>query len=445
MVLKILFVLLMLFVLIAMSSVMIIFEHNKPRTMIMWLSLFLCTSLIGGIIYFISKVIYYKKRNSLTVKVKEDSIYESLINRHLLKQKNNETDEYFAFNELGYNVNVCNNNSREFFHTYGKFQNNLLREIANAKNYIIFEVTQLKSRDLDWLKQPLLTKLNAGVDVKIIYDKTINKKVKKELVSAGAKVYQFSKLRTFDHKFVNRRNLVVVDGNTAYLGKIDVKPCQEKEKCIVSNMIVKFKGEIVQSIDLSAHKDVIFASGKYMDYTAPKYEEAKTKVKMQYITNSIEQGLDLALIKAICMAKQSIQIQVEEFIPTESIMSLLKFALNSNIEVRLMIPMKSEEQGRYYASRAYAKELALYGANCYLFDGYIRFNSIVIDSKYGLYGSFSLNQGLINASLQDVMIVDDEKAITHLNKTFDVGVDNSYRINDAKYLLLREKFFKNFV
>ena len=444
MLLKIVLFILWLFVLITMSSVMIIFERDKPRTIIMWLALFLCTSLVGGIIYLSSKVVYYKKRNSLKVKVKEDEIYQNLISKYLLKDNNTSYDEYFTFNQLGYNANVFENNSCEFFHTYGKFQNNLMREIATAKSYIIFEVTQLKAQDLEWLKQPLIDKLSAGVVVKIIYDKSINRKFKRELVAAGAKVYKFSKLRTLDHKFVNRRNSVVIDGNIAYLGKIDLKPCQAKEKCIVSNMIVKFKGEVVQDIDLSAHKDIIFASGKYMDYTTPKFD-TKTQVKMQYLSNTIEQGLDLALIKAICMAKESIQIQVEEFIPTESIMALLKFALNSNIEIKLMIPMKAEAQGRYYASRAYAKELALYGASCYLYDGYIRFNSIVIDSHYGLYGSFTLNQGLINESLQDVMIIDDEKAVAHLNKTFDVGVDNSYRINDAKYLLLKEKFFKNFV
>lgn len=427
-----------------MSSAMVIFERDKPRVIITWFIVFLFTSLIGGIIYIISKIVYYKKQNSLKIKVKEDEIYEKLIGKYILPSTVNTYDEYFTFNQLGYNVNVYQNNSCEFFHANSKFQNNLLREIAGAKKYIIFEVNQLKARDFDWLKQPLIDKLNAGVNVKIVYDKSINRKAKRELVSAGAKIYHFSKLKTFDNKLLNRRNAIVIDGYIAYLGKIDIKPCQAKEKCVVSNMIVKFKGEVVQSIDLSAHKDVIFASGKYMDYSAHKYE-SKTQVKMQYITNSIEQGLDLTLIKAICMAKKSIQIQVEEFIPTESIMSLLKFALNSNIEVRLMIPMKTEASGRYYASRAYAKELALYGANCYLYDGYIRFNSIVIDSKYGLYGSFTLNQGLINESLQDVMIIDDEKAVAHLNKTFDVCVDNSYRINDAKYLLLREKFFKNFV
>ena len=168
-----------MFVLITMSAAMVIFERDKPRSIVLWLALFVCTSLVGGAIYLTSKVIYYKKRNSLNVKDKEDQIYESLVSKQLLPQNNKFNDDYFMFNQLGYNANVYQNNCCEFFHTYAKFKENLLREIAGAKDYIIFEVTQLKVRDLEWLKEPLTKKLAAGVFVKIIYYKTINKKIKK--------------------------------------------------------------------------------------------------------------------------------------------------------------------------------------------------------------------------------------------------------------------------
>ena len=64
-----------MFVLITMSAAMVIFERDKPRSIVLWLALFVCTSLVGGAIYLTSKVIYYKKRNSLNVKDKEDQIY----------------------------------------------------------------------------------------------------------------------------------------------------------------------------------------------------------------------------------------------------------------------------------------------------------------------------------------------------------------------------------
>ena len=46
-----------MFVLITMSAAMVIFERDKPRSIVLWLALFVCTSLVGGAIYLTSKVI----------------------------------------------------------------------------------------------------------------------------------------------------------------------------------------------------------------------------------------------------------------------------------------------------------------------------------------------------------------------------------------------------
>ena len=115
--------------------------------------------------------------------------------------------------------------------------------------------------------------------------------------------------------------------------------------------------------------------------------------------------MELAIIKAICMAKNSVQLELSQFIPTESIISLLRFAINSNIEVRLMVPLKNYNFGKYFASRAYAKELALLGANVYLFDGYINFNAITIDDEYVMYGSYVIDREHINTSQQNIIII----------------------------------------
>jgi phosphatidylserine/phosphatidylglycerophosphate/cardiolipin synthase-like enzyme len=110
-----------------------------------------------------------------------------------------------------------------------------------------------------------------------------------------------------------------------------------------------------------------------------------------------------------------------------------------------MVPLKTNNHSKYFATRAYAKELALIGANVYLYDGFIRSNKIVIDNEYILYGSFTMDREHIKHGIQNVVIIKDKKAVLEFNKLFDEDVNNSYRINNAKYMLLREKFFKNFV
>ena len=189
----------------------------------------------------------------------------------------------------------------------------------------------------------------------------------------------------------------------------------------------------------------LHAGNKFIEFKNPETEKIYNNTKMMYVANEYSKDIELLIIDAICLAKESIQLQLEEFIPTESILSLLRFAINSNIDVKLMVPLKTNRHSKYFASRAYAKQLALIGAKVYLYDGFIRFNAITIDSKYSLFGSFILDREHLSTGVQNIVIIEDKLAVDHFISKFDEDINNSYRISNAKYMLLREKFFKNFV
>ena len=85
------------------------------------------------------------------------------------------------------------------------------------------------------------------------------------------------------------------------------------------------------------------------------------------------------------------------------------------------------------------------GANVYLYDGFIRFNSIVVDNSYVIFGSYIFDREHIGSSIQSAVIIEDSKAVDYFNQNFTQCIDNSYRISNAKYMMIRERFFKNFV
>ena len=428
-----------------MMTIMIIFERDKPRNILLWSLVFLFTQVIGYLVYLFSRYVFYKKKNSLAIKEKEDEIYRNLIKKNLNKVKHEIDDDLLNFSSLAYNAVGTINNSYEIFTKYSKFKDSLLKDLSNASSYILFEVSKVNKNDFIEIKDVLISKAKSGVAVKLVFDNHICFKWKKELKQAGVRVYRFSKYNTVGRIFANHRNQVVIDGKMAYLGNLNVNAKMMEEGKEVSCAYIKVKGNIVQEINLTTHQDTVFASGKFQPYTSVKSDSIKNSLFLQYISNNLNTDIELLLIKAICTAKSNITLHLDQFIPTESIMSLLKYAINSNIDVRLMVPLKTKQFGKYYATRAYAKELALMGANVYLYDGYIFSNSIVIDDSYVLYGSFLLNREHINTGLQSVLIFNDAKAITYFKKQFDIGINNSYRINDAKYMLIREKFYKNFV
>ncbi len=443
--LKVILTIFLILIFIAESSMMIILERDKPRNMIIWLIVFLFTSIVGGIIYAIFRLIIYRKVISLKTKQWEDDVYTNLINTQIFNTDIETDSEFLNFNKLAFNCKLTANNYYELIDSHTKFKENLIKEINNASNYIIFEITKFNAKDFLEIQTALVRKAGEGVVIKFIYDKTNNHKMLKTMREAGIKVKKFSKYRAIGKLYSNLRNCVCIDGKVAYICNFEAKNRELNGKYDVLNSYIKFKGDVVQDIDISMHKDVVFATNKFMEYVAPRREDYANRALIQFASNDYNSNMELAIIKAICMAKSSINLQLEEFIPTESIKSLLKFAINSNITVNLMVPLKTNKHSKYYASRAYAKELALMGANVYLYDGFIRYNAITIDDEYVIYGSYTIDREHIALSTQSIVVIQDTKAVNYFNKMFDLGIENSYRIANAKYMLMRERFFKNFV
>jgi len=430
---------------IIMMSMMIIFERDKPKNIIIWSLIFVSTQLVGYIVYILIRQVFYKKKNSLKTKEKEDEIYDKLISNMLVNNYFEINHDVFKFNEMAYGCNTTVNNHYDIFKDRKILINNLIKDISSSKKHVFLELTKINIVDFKEIKTVLIKKANQNVDIRLIYDRFHDSKLFKELKKAGVKVYRYSKYNTVGKVYANLRNVISIDGEIAYLSNLNISSKQLKPKSETSYAFIRLKGDILQDVNIAVHKDSIFASGKFVEYEVGDKHSYINNTVMQYLSNKASSDLELALIKAICMAKKSVQMELSQFIPTESIMSLLRFAINSNIKVRLMVPLKNYSFGTYFASRAYAKELALLGANVYLYDGYINFNAITIDDEYVIFGSFIIDREHINTSPQNLLFIKDNKAVKTFNDIFDSNIDNSYRINNAKFMLLREKFFKNFV
>lgn len=442
--LKIIVGIILILLYLVMMGIMIIFERDKPKNIIIWSIIFLFTTFVGYVIYLFIKREMYQKRNSIMLKQKEDGIYTGLVGKNLNTFNAISGVDLFDFNALAFGTVATKNNDLELISDHNKFFVDLKKEIKNATKSIVFEISKFGIENKE-ITEELIAKSNAGVQICIVLDQRIPRKLKKEFKNSKIRLVRFGKHNSIDKMYQNRRDVVVIDGRVAYLSNFYLTEKELQNKTAIETLFLKIKGDIVQDITLKAYQDMSFARGKHIEMDKCPISICDNQNVMQYIANEFDQEIDLLIIKAICSAKKSIQLELKEFVPSESIMSLLKYAINSNIQVRLIVPLKSINKEKYYASRAYAKELALLGAGVYLFDGYVKFNAITIDDEYVITGSFILDRDYIKSSLQNVLVVRDEKVVDKFNKLFEKGINNSYKINNAKYMLLREKFFKNFI
>jgi cardiolipin synthase len=324
-----------------------------------------------------------------------------------------------------------------------EFINGLLDDIDNAREYIIIDSqTFLYGINNESLVALLKEKQTMGVDVKCVYGKRrfLDGKVIKELTAAGVKVSRFNKYDKLSKHYKNVKNIVSIDGKMAYIySACRFKQTEKPLSC--SNICYKLKGEVVKSLDLDCHLDVHFATQKFYKLETKHYLPSGN-VETQYVSSVAGKDFEGILLKAISDAKKRIVIHCNKFIPTPAIKQALLMAILSGIDVKIMLP-KEVSGVSYYTSRAYMKEMAMYGATAYIYDGCICSNFVIIDNLT-VVGNFSLVNLEIRNNLQNMLIVNDADFSTRMQGYFNELINNSYRICKPKNVLLREKIFKKF-
>ena len=186
-----------------MMGIMIIFERNKPRNLLVWTIIFISTQLIGYFIYIISRIFITKKRNIMLVKCKEDEIYKALSKNALYNNSLNLNTELLQFNFRAFDAQTTENNNYEFFNSYNEFKEDLIKTIKKATKSVLLQVSSINKNDFEPIKESLIEKAKNDILVKLVYNASINSKVIKQLKESGAKVYKFSKYNSFNRTYNN--------------------------------------------------------------------------------------------------------------------------------------------------------------------------------------------------------------------------------------------------
>ena len=99
-------------------------------------------------------------------------------------------------------------------------------------------------------------------------------------------------------------------------------------------------------------------------------------------------NISFIFLKAISNAKKFVYLQTPYFLPTESLLKALQAAALAKVDVRIMIPRKSDSKTLTYASFSYVKECLKAGIKFYLYDGgMLHAKTIIIDEEFCTTGS----------------------------------------------------------
>lgn len=320
--------------------------------------------------------------------------------------------------------------------------------------YYIFEDVQYEGETLGDL---LIAKQQAGVDVHIIYDSvgSINTPAEfwERLKAAGVKIVQFNPINPLKSKrgySINdrdHRKILVVDGATAIVGGVNLSktyqsgPFDQREGNTEywRDTSIQIDGPVVEQLQRLFVEHWVQQKGPALDYANfyPKVP-AKGKEVIRTLGSSPQNTISryyVTMISAIRNAEKSIFMSAAYFVPTPDEKKALIAAARRGVEVRLLLPDRSDAQPALDIQRSHYTDLLKAGIHIYESRNVILHSKTsAIDGVWAMIGSsnFDHRSVLFNDEV-DVVVLGSATA-EELERMFQDDLRQAQKIELATWV-----------
>lgn len=304
----------------------------------------------------------------------------------------------------------------------------LFEDIKNAKKHIhlmyyIFNDDKIGNKLVDLLCE----KAKEGIEVRLIYDSFGNiknsGKMFKRLKDAGGSVIKFIPnpvLNILRVNYRNHRKIAVIDGYIGYLGGINIGDEYmglDPKKSPWRDTHIRIVGTSIVSLQFRFLSDWAYLTGESLgdESSIEKFfviHPTDGSKAVQIVSSGPDkpgQQIKYGVLKMFNRAKKTLYIQTPYFIPDDSIKDALTMAIESGVDVRIMIPGIPDKKFVYHVTLSYVEELLNAGVRVYAYNGFLHSKMVVTDSAVTSIGSMNLDiRGFLLAFEVNGFIYDEE-------------------------------------
>lgn len=393
------------FVMITTSVVVVLRENRNPIRAMAWVIALIFLPGVGLIFYLFFgrslKGVHMISRHNKRKLMHDQSPRKVDLN------SNNLALEYRSLVKLAHNLCrapfSADNEIEIFIDGKSKFES-LKRDLENARTSILLQYYIFLDDKLgNEIAEILMRKAREGVVVKVIYDHvgsfSARNRFFKKMNEAGVDTHPFFKV-TFPQlanriNWRNHRKIVVIDSEIGYIGGMNIadRYLSEPENGeIWRDTHFKVKGSIVESLIYSFAIDWNFLK-KHPEL--PRRFNFNTEPNgttgIQLVTGGPTESwnnITLVFLRAISAARRTVLIQTPYFLPTDSLLTALQAAALAKVDVRIMMPAKTDSRLLHYASFSYITQCLKSGIKIYLYEpGMLHAKTMIIDDELVSAGS----------------------------------------------------------
>lgn len=413
------YLLTLLYTLAAVVIVLVVITENRnPIKTLAWVMILLFLPPIGLILYFflgqnVARQRLISKRN-LKKLLEHVEIPQLTPNKVDISERNRPLVR-LAYRIAGAPLYI--GNKIEVFTSGGKKLDALFAELRRATNFIhiqyyIFEPDNLGHE----IREILIERAKAGVKVRVLYDDVGSWGLKEPFLApmraVGIEAHPFQKV-SFPKlanriNYRNHRKVVVIDGVTAFMGGMNIADRYRDglEWGCWRDTHMQLWGPAVQALQSSFSVDWSYAG--YGLLSDPIYYPPQLPLvdgaTMQVVTGGPlgEWGaMMMPIVKAITSAQKSIYIQTPYFVPDENLQKSLQIAALARIDVRIMIPERSDSAMLRLATRSYIRQMLRAGVKVYFYQkGFLHAKTMVIDDDFTSIGSANMDSRSLDINFE---------------------------------------------
>lgn len=306
--------------------------------------------------------------------------------------------------------------------------NQIIEELENASNYIVFQFFIFRIDKIgNQLLEILMRKARSGVRVSFLNDdigSTLPKKIRKKMEEAGIKVGTFNKRNgrgRLQVNFRNHRKVVIVDGKVAFVGGHNVGDEYLGRDPVFGfwrDTHVKLKGPSVIAAQLATAKDWFCVHEKDLDVDwkiHPAEENAHVMVLHSGPADDRHSCL-LSHIALINSSQKRVWIANPYIVPPESLLDALLLASLRGVDVRIILPSYSDAKTVLLASKVYQEICLRHGIKLYKYTkGFLHQKVMLIDDQFATIGSANFDCRSMFINFEITAITSDKKVISDMD------------------------------
>jgi cardiolipin synthase len=463
------FLLLALHAVLALLSAGHALLHKRdPRAALGWIAVSLAYPLVGPILYYLFGINRLQTRAHLL---------KGAPQKRLIIDQENSAEQYAGHEQIlpsalidrpelalmaasstavTHRPLVENNSLQPFFDGEGAFAA-MLKSIAEARHSVslasyIFATDKTGRAFIAALSDAR----HRGVEVRVLLDgigELYNfPRAGRLLKKCGVRMARFLPPRLLPPSvhinLRNHRKLLVVDGNVAFTGGMNISDRQLRSlpgnRNETADIHFQLTGPIIGQLQQVFDEDWDFAVGKNIPNQTETAKGTGNAI-CRVVTDGPNEDLGkltMIITSAVALAQNRVAIMTPYFLPPATLINALQAAALRGVDVSVILPQRSNQPPVHWATRNMLWELLQFGVHIYYQPlPFAHSKFLLIDDDYAHIGSANLDPRSLRLNFEIVVEIFDRNFVSIISEHFErvksTATEETLAGVDGRSLLIR--------